>query len=204
MQSPEVTNVMQNHEANGSQHSCPTLARCKALDKTMKMQEQVTILPNASLGDMIPAKTVADRLAQAYFRTFQTVFGILHILSFREHYKTFWEDSESASKDFETTLLIVMSINSTFSSPETGISRATVLQWIEVACIWLSSIIRITKPSHHESRNSPNTVSYCACPSSQIVSGDNAWLSTGFMLRMVLHKGLHIDPEAHSSPNMGP
>lgn len=191
--------VMQTHETDESKHGGPTFARCKALAKKINMQERTAAQPNTSLRDMVPTKVVSDRLVQAYFRTFQTVFGILHVPSFREQYKAFWEDSGSVSKAFDTTLLVVMCIGSTFCLPETGVSRATALQWIDIACVWLSSLRQKTRPSLDGLRIQCLIVLARQVKS---FSGDNAWLSTGSLVRMAMHMGLHIDPEAHSSPNV--
>ena len=192
---------MQTHETDESKHGWPTFARCKALAKTIKLQEHTAVRPDTSLRDIIPTKDVSDRLVQAYFRTFQTVFGILHVSSFREQYRAFWEDSGSVSKAFDTTLAVVMCIGSIFCLPETSVSRATALQWIDIACVWLTSLKQKNRPSLEVLR-----IQCLIVLARQVrsVSGDNAWLSTGCLVRMAMHVDLHIDPEAHASPKMCP
>ena len=193
--------VIQTHETDESKHGCPTFSRCKAVAKTVKMQEQTAAKPNRSMMDVVPTKVISDRLVQAYFRTFQTVFGILHVPSFRKQYKAFWEDSGSVSKAFDTTLLVVMCIGSTFCSPETSVPRATTLQWIDIACTWLSWLKQQNRSSLESLR-----IQCLIVLARQVrsFSGDIAWLSTGSLVRMAMHMGLHIDREAHWSPKTCP
>ncbi|KAL2005193.1 hypothetical protein VTN00DRAFT_3043 [Thermoascus crustaceus] len=189
-QSFEVLAVMQAHEADESNHA--TFARCKAVGRTIKTQESRAAQLPGSLRDMVPTRAVPDRLVQAYLRTFQTVFGILHGPSFRADYKAFWGDSGSVSEAFGITLLLVMCIGSTFCLHETGISRATALQWIYVASAWLSS------PKEKARLNLDGLRIQCLfllARQAKSVHCDIAWLSTGSLLRMAMHMGVHIDPE---------
>lgn len=188
---------MQAHEADESNHA--TFARCKAIGRAIKMQESRAAQPLGPLRNMVPTRAVSDRLVQAYLRTFQTVFGFLHVPLFREDYKAFWGDSGSVSEAFGITLLLVMCIGSTFCVHETGVSRATALQWICVASAWLSS------PKEKARLNLDSLRIQCLfllARQAKSVHGDIAWLSTGSLLRMAMHMGVHIDPEIHAFSHM--
>lgn len=195
----EVVAVIHAHEAHEYNHGCVTVARCKAIGRVIKKQESTAAQPFGSPKDMVPTRPVADRLVPAYLRTFQSGFGILYVPSFFKDYEAFWNDPGSVSEAFSITLLLVMCIGSTFCSQDTRVSRATALQWIFVASEWLRS------PKEKARLNLDGLRIYCLfllARQTRSASGDITWFSTGSLLRMAMHMGLHIDLENHSFSHM--
>ena len=194
--------VVQTHEAEESAYSGSTYAQCKSLAKSIKTQEHnAAARSNAPFGDAVPSRAVANRLVQAYLRTFQTIFGILHIPLFRRQYEAMWVNPTSVSEAFRMTLMLVMCIGSTFCLPQTGVSRATALQWMHIALTWIRSANQDSRPTMDNLRTMCLLV---IARQVQSVSGDMAWLNTGFLLRIAMHLGLHVDPESHPSSQLGP
>jgi len=150
---------------------------------------------SGSVRDLVPNRALSDQLVQAYLRTLQTVFGIVYVPSFREEYKTFWTNPLAVDKSFGIRLLLVMCIGSTFC--EGSISRATTVQWIQVASTWLTLL-------KEKARLNLDTLRiqclYLLAGQVKAVEGDLAWLSTGSLVRSAIQMGMHIDPEHCPGP----
>ncbi|KAI9687176.1 MAG: hypothetical protein M1822_002587 [Bathelium mastoideum] len=192
-QTPEVLSAIRAFDVDGSRHGYVTFARCKEVGKSIKSQRSIIVEPPPNaLHEMIPSRPVATRLVQAYLRTFQTILGILYVPCFSDNYNAFWENGKSSSDTFCITLLLVMSIGSIFCPYETGISRETALQWLSEASMWSNS------PKRKKRLNIDGLRIHCLlllARQVRSIDADTAWVSTGTLLRMAMHIGLHIDPK---------
>ncbi|RYP76001.1 hypothetical protein DL771_002073 [Monosporascus sp. 5C6A] len=147
-----------------------------------------------SFRDMIPPRAESDLLVQAYLRTFQTVFGILSVSSFRDNYKYFWGNPVTASDKFLATLLLAMSLGSIFCSREIGIERTTVLRWIHSVSMWINS------PKEMDQLDLDDLRTQCLfslARQARDFNNDECWLPSDSLVRMAMHLGLHFDPEKH-------
>lgn len=156
------------------------------------MHESRTISFSGSARDLVPDRGVSDQLVQAYLRTLQTVFGLINVPSFRDEYKAFWANSGSVHESFAMLLLMVMCIGSTFC--ESGIKRATTLQWIQFVATWLNLL-------EEKSRLKIGTlrIQCLLVLARQVksVDGDLVWRSTGSLVHSAMQMGMHIDPETY-------
>ncbi|RYP17990.1 hypothetical protein DL765_004209 [Monosporascus sp. GIB2] len=190
---------MMAYETN--EHNRYTIARCLSLANVVKKQESVTAQQGmgGSFGDMIPSRAESDHLVRAYLRTFQTVFGILPVSSFRDSYKNFWGNPVTASDKFLTTLLLVMSLGSIFCSREIGVERTTVLRWMHSASIWNYS------PKEMDQLDLDDLRIQCLfllARQATDINNDKCWLSSDSLVRMAMHLGLHFDPAKHKLSDM--
>ena len=166
--------------------------------RAIRSQEPIGLEPFESIKDLLPSRLTSDRLVQAYIRTFQTVFGIIHVPSFRQDYQAFWDDSRSSNEAFGIILVLIVSIGSTFSNPESRISRHDLRRWIHVASQWLNSFDSKAKLTIDGLRI--QCLYLLACQSCSIKDGVTS-LSSVNLLRSAMHIGMHLDAEKHPSGN---
>lgn len=175
-----------------------TFAACKAASKTIKGIE-TTLASHAKTQwkDIMPTREEADRFVQAYLRTFQTVFGIVHVPSFRQHYQAFWNDADSPSQDFAMTLMAVICIGTACSScpDEAATLRPRVIQWVSAISTYLSS----SEAPHDLDGLRIHCLHFSACQTCSIKPCRNGLLS-GSLLQAAMQIGLHIEPSETSRP----
>ncbi|KAI1772909.1 fungal-specific transcription factor domain-containing protein [Hypoxylon cercidicola] len=194
---PTVAAVIQHHEALGLSRNWVTLKKYTALSKAVKSRESATPATHfaSRLCDLVPERAISDRLVQAYFRTFQTIFGILDVPSFRQDYVAFFDNRENASETYIISLILTLCIGYTCSEDESGVSGAMRRQWLHTASAWLHTFGPREKLDMDLLR--AHTLSLVA-RLTMAHSSNAFWLSTGSVLRMAMNMGLHVDRAKHS------
>lgn len=194
--------AIQAHESHNPDHSRATYGQCKAISRSIKLQDTTDSEPPMSLKELVPTRAVSDHLIHTYLRTFQTMLGIIVVPSFRQDYHAFWEGLRDADEAFGVSLLLVMCTGSTFSSTEACPSKLTIQRWMNVATSWL-----ISASKHKAKLTLDGLRIQClyllACQSTSI-KGDITSLSTGTLLRSAMHAGIHIDNEQQVFPDISP
>ncbi|KAF7588381.1 hypothetical protein BBP40_005774 [Aspergillus hancockii] len=115
----------------------------------------------------MPTKEVSDRLIQAYIRTFETIYRIVHVPSFLREYDQHWTILKQQAQ---------RSLSELFSCLQ--------LTWV-------------TSPFEKSRLNVPSLQIHCLLLLARQVapvSSDLVWVSAGTLLRTAMHMGLHIDP----------
>lgn len=165
------------------------LANAKRL--AQKIKYSGTIAFRTSLGLQLPSKDIADKLVNAYLRTFEKVYRILHVPSFRGAYDRFWDLGERTDEVFIIKLQLCLAIGACFYD-ETFSLRTFAMQWIHEAQLWLAAPV---------SEKSNMTISglqiRCLLHLARETTGVNAdlvWISSGALLRTAMYMGLHRDP----------
>ncbi|KAK3363759.1 hypothetical protein B0T25DRAFT_576286 [Lasiosphaeria hispida] len=87
--------------------------KCKALARVIKGR-RIPHLPALTIGQNIPDRRIADGLIDGYLRTFETVYRVLHIPSFRAEYGRYWDQPEAASQSFVVIMQLCMAIGACF------------------------------------------------------------------------------------------
>ncbi|KAB8206254.1 hypothetical protein BDV34DRAFT_212433 [Aspergillus parasiticus] len=169
--------------------------RCKQLARTIKSQEiiQQSICPD--LRDYMPSKQISDRLIQAYLRTFESVYRVVHVPSFLREYDQYWRNPQAASPAFIIMTLLMLAIGNSFcqsGDPDRDyVPISTSSQWIYTAQTWLSS------PFEKSRLNIASLQTQCLlllARQTNGISSDLVWISAGALLRTAMHMGFHIDP----------
>ncbi|PWY90928.1 hypothetical protein BO70DRAFT_384522 [Aspergillus heteromorphus CBS 117.55] len=179
------------------------LHQCKRLGRTVKAQEVFHQPVFTDLREYVPPRQTSDQLVQAYLRTMESVYRIVHVPSLLRAYEQYWVDSSAASPGFIITLLLIMAIGSVFCLEQNQnglpVSRAAASHWIYTAQTWLSS-------PFEKSRLDIDTLQlHCLlliARQTNAVGSDLVWLAAGTLLRTAMHMGLHIDPR--HMPDMPP
>jgi hypothetical protein len=147
---------------------------------------------NTNFKDQVPPREMADQLIDLYFRTYESVYRILHIPSFRKKYVDFWNYPESTSTTFVVILLLVMAIGACFCQGEREEDiRSSARQWFISSQSWASALF------DKEQLNLSIIQVNCLLLARQTnsVGVDLIWIPTGNLLRIAFSMGFHRDPK---------
>ncbi|KAI0134846.1 fungal-specific transcription factor domain-containing protein [Daldinia grandis] len=170
--------------------------RCKSLARTIKAQRAPVQV--VKCGSNIPPREVADKLVDAYLRTWETVFRILHVPSFKRDYENFWLSRDSADVAFVIQLQLVMAIGGAFYD-DCYTMRKSAMQWVYEAQSWLISPIPKSRLTLTGLRV---MLLLCLAQETASVGQDLVWIHVGQLMRTAIYMGLHKDPK--KLPKMSP
>ncbi|KFX95822.1 hypothetical protein O988_05618 [Pseudogymnoascus sp. VKM F-3808] len=171
--------------------------KCKRLANAAQVRYLSSQSVPLDFRDHVPPKETSDLLIQGYFRTFESVFRILHIPSFMKEYADFWVNPKAARDLYVIKLLLVMAIGTCFyqetpnSDPSLASLRAAATQWIHTVEAWIST------PYQKPKATLANLEIRClllVARQVNIIDGDSIWVSAGSLLRIAMLMGLHRDP----------
>jgi hypothetical protein len=140
----------------------------------------------------IPPKEISDALVDCYLRTFESVFRVLHVPSFKRVYDAYWLGTMPAKPSYVHKFLLVCAIAVPFyTGPEQAKLRVSGAKWIQAATEWQSA-------PHAKSRLNMIglQIQILILIARQVCSidGDHIWIPAGTLLRTAMHLGLHRDP----------
>ncbi|VBB76819.1 Putative transcription factor [Podospora comata] len=188
---PLIINLAKRIESDRDSDIYFLLKKCKDLCRVIKSQK---VPPHVGfqLGSDVPHESVARRLAEAYFRTFESVYRILHQPSFWREYNHFWENRTAASPAFIAQFQLCMAIGTCFQDDVAAL-RPSAAQWIYEAQAWLAS------PCEKARLNMSGLQTMCLLHIARETCGvecDLTWISAGPLLRTAMYMGLHRDPDS--------
>lgn len=166
------------------------LSRCKNLGRSIKANRVPAYL-SFEIGKSLPSESTSYRLVDAYFRTFESVYRVLHAPSFWREYRSYWDNPASASQAFIIQLQLCMAIGTCFQDDVTTL-RQLAHAWIYEAQFWLVS------PSEKSRLNLSGLQIRCLLHLAKEtcgVGGDLVWISAGSLMRTAMYMGLHRDPQ---------
>lgn len=157
--------------------------------KTSRML-QPTI--SADIQKIIPPKEMCDALVEGYLRTFEGIYRVLHIPSFRTEYEGYWNGTVPAKPSVVLKILLVCAIGVPFYTGENQPRlRTSSAKWIQAAADWQCA-------PHAKSRLNMAGLQtqILTILARQVcnVDGDHIWIPAGSLLRTAMHLGLHRDP----------
>lgn len=144
----------------------------------------------------IPSKDICDELIGNYFRTYESIYRVIHIPSFLKRYDKYWSypgvESNRCSP-FIMQLILILAIGSTLQLPsvETSSLRSTARQWVFTAQTWLH-------PLDKTRMNIPGIQIQCLLLLARETLGigsDFLWISAGSLMRTAMQLGYHRDPK---------
>ena len=169
--------------------------RCKSLARIIKAQRTPPfVFPQ--IGQHLPQRRIADALIDGYLRTFETVYRVVHIPSFRAEYERYWENKSAAKPAFVALSQLCMAIGACFLD-DTYTLRSSATQWIYEAEAWLIS------PPEKTKMTSTGLQVMCLLRFARQVAGlgaDLTWISAGSLIRTAMYMGLHRDPQNLTAP----
>lgn len=165
------------------------LRQCKVICKNIK-KSRLPPISSGSIGKTVVSKELANDLVGAYLRTYEGVFRILHVPTFRLEYASYWEDPSSAHESFVILLQLCMVLGTSVrqSTPDL---KASSIRWIYEAAMWLML------PPEKSRMTLTGVQIMCLLSLSKTICGvsaDLTWVMSGSMLRTAMYMGLHRDP----------
>ena len=149
-----------------------------------------TIAPEA-LGSL-PSRVTCDALVDGYLRTFEGVFRVLHVPTFRKEYEDYWSGKAQGKPSVQLKVMLVCAVGVPFY---TGMDqpqlRVACAKWIQAAEHWLAA-------PHAKSRLNMAglqiQILVLLAKQTCNIEGDHTWIPAGSLLRTAMYLGLHRDP----------
>lgn len=189
-QFPMIVGMADRLEKDKNAEYYQDIVKCKNLARSIKSQRVPTRFCG-EFGKNIPPEGTALELVSAYLRTFETVCRIVHVPTFWQEYRRYWENPRSVSQAFIILFQLCMAIGTCFQDNVVAL-RAMACQWIYEAQFWL------VLPSQKSRLSLPGLQIMCllhlargACG----VGGDLTWISAGSLMRTAMYMGFHRDPD---------
>ncbi|KAI2627621.1 hypothetical protein GGR54DRAFT_628735 [Hypoxylon sp. NC1633] len=174
------------------------LLTCKYLARSIKARR---VLPwtQGQYGKHLPARKVADDLFNAYLRTFESVYRIIHVPTSTRTFEGLWENLDLvslANPGYIVQFQLCLAIGACVYD-DTFTLRPQALQWIREAEHWLGSSgkLRLTVFDIQT-----RCLLHLARQTTQFVREHQVWASSGALIRAAMSVGLHRDPTR--LPNM--
>lgn len=191
----KYTTINQNtnkQEINKSSELYATVADVKRMARIIKTSRMFQPSISSEVRDSIPPKSVCDSLVDCYLRTFEGIFRVLHVPSFRREYEGYWAGTVAAKPSVILKILLVCAIGSPFyTATDHARLRVSSATWIQAATEWLNG-------PHVKSRLNMAglQIQILVLLARQVcnIDGDHVWIPAGALLRTAMHLGLHRDP----------
>ncbi len=180
-------------------------SRLRSSVKRHRRQLHSLHLNMAELAATLPDKERCDHLVEHYLRTFEPLFRIVHIPSFRQEYQQLWDWSQDQAvptslpaKGSLMKLVLVLAIGNIFHGnlAESTMLSSTARNWIFTATRWLAD-----DPFGKARSTLEGLQVHCLLViARQLYSlGSDVWVSTEALLQSALSQGFHMDPRHFSS-----
>ncbi|KAK4240411.1 hypothetical protein C8A03DRAFT_13237 [Achaetomium macrosporum] len=191
-----VLDVHREAETDDRSELHSLLKECKRLCRICKAQPHLhdPAFGSTTLASNVPQQPLCDELVRLYLRTFETVYRILHVPTFRLQYAAFQSDPHGTSAVFVAQLLLVCALGSCLYGgsdiPRYSL-RASALRWIAATQAWIGS------PSEKSRLNLSGLQTQCLLLVAKLAfpgGPELVWISAGSLVRAAMLLGLHHDP----------
>ncbi|KAH7082142.1 hypothetical protein FB567DRAFT_530667 [Paraphoma chrysanthemicola] len=192
-----VNHNTNRREVNKKTELYGTVIKIKQMARIIKTSRMMHSSLSQEIQDSVPAKEVCDALIECYLRTFEGVFRVLHVPSFRKEYESYWIGLSPTKPSVTLKILLACAIGVPFySGPDQPSLRTACAKWIQAAAQWLSG-------PHAKSKLNMTglQIQILHLLARQVcsVDGDHIWIPAGTLLRTAMHLGLHRDPANFSN-----
>ncbi|KAL0941280.1 zn2cys6 transcription factor [Colletotrichum truncatum] len=145
--------------------------------------------------DILPQKSVCDRLLASYIDTSETIYRMIHLPTFKEQHELFWEGKLSGDA-FLPQLLAVLSIGSRFETKSKGLGHERVEGvHIPTACALVRSWLDGLKGKQLVDLTTLQTeILLVHAQRMTTPRPQDSWAQLGYIVRMAMTMGLHRDP----------
>ena len=187
---------MFDNKQNGSSDNPSELAlhlqQCKILRRTLKSKYPFDGFAVSDYKSTIPAKEVCDELVANYFRTFESVYRIIHIPSFYASYAEYWVNPDG--NNCWPRIILILAIGTVFLPDSTAATslRAIARQWVYAAQQWLSAPL---EKSRMNMRGLQIQCLLILARKTLGIGSDFNWSAMGILVRAAMQLGYHRDPK---------
>jgi hypothetical protein len=169
----------------------------KFLSRQLK-EKRAIAWTHGEYGKWMPPKDTADLLVDAYLRTFEGVYRIVHIPTLKRDYALLWQDSQQPQVGFLVQIQLCMALGACLFD-DTFSLRPQALQWVKEAETW----IELSEKNKLSICGIQNMCLFALARNIMLdIHGNSAWIRSGVLLRSAMSTGLHRDPT--KLPTMSP
>lgn len=181
--------MLEPHLTDGTSKAWTGMEKCKALARCIKAR-RMRSLPDLP-ASQLPPRDLADQLVDAYFRTTESIYRILHVPTFRRQYDALWlGDGKPADVEFDAQVRLVLAIGAV-TYDDTFSLRLSALQWIHEAQLLVSQLKFKSKLTLQSLQNN---LLLLFAQERVGAGGESTWIAIGSLLRKAMSMGLHRDP----------
>ena len=158
--------------------------------KSIESSKLQDVMPE--LLSTLPSRGTCDQALEGYLRTFEQIFRVLHIPTFRHEYEQFWTNPECAPTAFVLKLVLIVTIGGVLIA-DRAVSdeiRRLARGWTYAAQWWIMG------PTEREAMNLNGVQVFCLLILAREVNslGGAASIATESLLKLAFTIGLHLDP----------
>ncbi|KAI3535050.1 fungal specific transcription factor [Colletotrichum tamarilloi] len=145
--------------------------------------------------DILPKKSICDRLLASYIDTSETIYRMIHVPTFKEQHELFWE-GKLQGDTFLPQLLTVLSIGSRFETKSKGLGHERVEGvHIPTACALVRSWLDGLKGKQLVDLTTLQTeILLVHAQRMTTPRPQDSWAQLGYIVRMAMTMGMHRDP----------
>lgn len=147
------------------------------------------------MADILPKRTVCDRLLEAYIGASEGLYRVVHLPSFRREYEQYWE-GQGYNEAFLPRLLCMMSLGSRFETDARGLHQDrldSVHAPTALALVrhWLDGLRGKHLVDYHTLQTE---ILLLHAQRTITLRNHDAWAQMGLIVRMAMTMGFHRDP----------
>ncbi|KXX82318.1 Activator of stress genes 1 [Madurella mycetomatis] len=182
-----LTSLRHTHQTQRKEHQKALEPITVFVDSMMPIQKRMT--------DILPPRSVCDRLIQLYFAVSEGLYRIIHIPSFKKEYADYW-DGKGCGESFLPRLLCMLCISARLGTDSRGLGhdRYTSVH-IPTACVlvrhWLDELRR-----KHLAELTTLQTELLLLHAQKIITPQHqtSWAQLGYVVRMAMTMSLQRDP----------
>ncbi|KAK6956167.1 hypothetical protein Daesc_001440 [Daldinia eschscholtzii] len=176
--------------------------KCKRLARLLKGPHSLVPSRQDVLGtdlrSQIPSKEVCAELLCLYFRSFDSIFRVLHRCTFEKQVDAYWNGTNITSDVFVSKYILALSIGTTlYTGPGARLARKT-LSTVASDIVLASQAWQCVASNKHALTEDTIQIYLLALIARQTnsvsIGGDSVWVSASALLRTAMLMGLHRDP----------
>ncbi|KAK2812413.1 hypothetical protein FQN50_001414 [Emmonsiellopsis sp. PD_5] len=182
----DIFETMEQHAKDASK-TLSDIQKCKSLARTIKSRRAPS-WPSPPRTDL-PPRDVADKLVDCYLRTFESVYRVLHVPTFKRDYDALWAPGSEPPTSFLVQLKLVLAIGAT-TYDEKFSMRSSAIHWVYEAQAWLADP---DFKSRLNLQTLQTNILHLLARQTSGIGESMVWVAVGGLLRTAIHMGLHRD-----------
>lgn len=188
----DLLELVESHVAVDTSAAFLGLQKCKHWARVVK-ESRTPSWPCPPTRDL-PPREVADALVECYLNTFETLYRVLHVPSFRRDYEAIWTADPDQPPDmaFIVQVKLIMAIGAATHDGNYS-RRPAAFRWIYEGHTWVSNPVFKVRV-RPDLVGIQNHILLLMAREVVGVDDDAVWISAGALLREGMYIGLHRDP----------
>ncbi|KAK5172267.1 uncharacterized protein LTR77_003905 [Saxophila tyrrhenica] len=184
----DLFELLEPHFKGGRSDLLVKVHRCKSLARQIKAG--YTPEWPTSLTMDLPSRDVSDALIRCYLGTYESIYRVLHVPTFRTDYEALWTSNERPSEGFMVPLKLVLAIGSA-TYDENFSLRTSAIRWVYEAQTWLANPSMKSKLGIQYLQ-----INILALLAREVtgIGEQFIWTTVGTLQRTAMYMGLHRDP----------